>query len=522
MKKILLLFIAISLLASCSKDFIEFAPPSNLNSSTFYETQQDINQATLSAYASLRTLYNGTFYRLGEIRSDNTTYSWLAGNPANEKGVDEFSSPLLPENGFLQDCWEDGYHTILRCNLVLGRSDAATFTDENLRTQYKAEASFIRALTYFWLNRVFGGQALNGQLLGVIKVDKELTPEEAYLLGRASLEEIYNFIIADLQFAESGLPDSYGGNDKGRATKAAATALLGKVYMTMAGNPLNKGAEYYNLAIEKFREVINNSSYALVPSYKDLFDVNQKNSVESLFEIQYMKGSPGAVAGSPWNNNFAPRFSDKEVVLVGDKGGENAPTHDMSDAYEPGDPRKYASMRDGWINAKTGAFERDKYVCKYYDVASSGSDNGNNWIELRLADVYLLYAEALVRTGADRATALVYLNKIRERARNTPGDPNSPPPTNLLADYQLTDFSSDEQFLLAIERERRVELAFENHRWFDLVRTGRAKDVMIAEQKADGYNAFTWSDNALAYPIPMTVMQSNPQQIIQNNGYTQM
>jgi len=524
MKKIIVSLAISVVLGSCSNDFIDLAPPSNLNSNTFYKTQQDINQATLSAYASLRTLYNGSFYRLGEIRSDNTTYSWLAGNPANEKGIDEFASPLLPENSFLKDCWDDSYHTILRCNLVLGRSDDAAFpsTTEHLRAQYKAEASFIRALTYFWLNRIFGGHAQNGELLGVIKVDKEITPDEAYALRRVPLEEIYALIIADLQYAEANLPASYSGSDVGRATKGAATALLGKVYMTMAGYPLNKGSEYYQLAIEKFREIIDNGAYSLVDGYHNLFDVNNKNSRESLFEIQYMKGSPGGETGSPWNNNFAPRFSDKEVVLVGDKGGQNAPTQDMSDAYEPGDPRKYVSMRDGWVNAKTGVFERDKYVRKYYDVASSGSDNGNNWIELRLADIYLLYAEALVRTGGDRETALLYVNKIRERARNTPGDPDTAPPADLLSDYQLSDFSNDEQLLLAIEHERRVELAFENHRWFDLVRTGRAEAVMVAEQRADGYNPFTWSDHALAYPIPMTVMQSNPQQIIQNNGYTQM
>jgi len=524
MKKIILSLVITLMLGACSNDFIELTPPSNLNSNTFYKTQQDINQATLSAYASLRTLYNGSFYRLGEIRSDNTTYSWLAGNPANEKGIDEFASPLLPENTFLQDCWDDSYHTVLRCNLVLGRSDAATFTSgsEHLRAQYKAEASFVRALTYFWLNRVFGGQAQNGQLLGVIKVDKEISPQESYQLGRAPLEEIYDLIVADLQFAESNLPTSYSGSDKGRATKGAATALLGKVYMTMAGYPLNKGNEYYNLAIEKFKQVIENSSYELVSRYDNLFHVDNKNSVESLFEIQYMKGSPKGDTGSPWNNNFAPRFSNKEVVLVGDKSGQNAPTQDMSNAYETGDPRKYVSMRDGWINAQTGVFERDKYVRKYYDVATSGSDNGNNWIELRLADLYLLYAEALVRTGGDKATALTYVNKIRERARNTPGDPDIERPAGLLADYKLSDFSNDQQLLLAIEQERRVELAFENHRWFDLVRTGRAEEVMVAEQKADGFNPFTWSDDALAYPIPMTVMQSNPQQIIQNNGYTQM
>lgn len=92
----------------------------------------------------------------------------------------------------------------------------------------------------------------------------------------------------------------------------------------------------------------------------------------------------------------------------------------------------------------------------------------------------------------------------------------------MLKDYQLSDFEDNQDILNAIEKERRVELAFENHRWFDLIRTGRAKDVMIAEQEADGYPDFTWDDSMLVFPIPMTVMQSNPGKITQNKGYTQL
>ena len=518
MKKIYLLFVLSVLCMSCSDDFISKNPPSDLNSEGFYKTETDMNQAVLSAYANLRSLYNQTYVRLGEIRSDNTTYSWLSGNPANEKGIDEFSSPLLPENNFLASCWDDSYKTILRCNIVIGRIENIEFKSEVLKAQYTAEARFLRALIYFYLNRIFGGYGVNGELLGA----REITQTEAYDMGRVSLQEMYDLIIQDLKYAESNLPESYGSTDIGRVTKGGATALLGKVYMTMAGYPLNKGEEYYKLAIDQFKSVIGNSRYSLVPTYKDLFEVSNKNTSESLFEVQYKKGTQGGATGSPWNNNFAPRFSDKEVVLVGDKGGENSPTQDMSNAYEVGDPRKYVSMRDGWTNAKTGAWENEKYVCKYYDVSTSGSDNDNNWIELRLADIYLLYAEALVRTNGDKQTAIDYVNKIRERARNTPGDPDITPAADLLRDYTLSDFSTSNDLLLAIEKERRVELAFENHRWFDLVRTGRAKDVMTAEQKFDGYSDFTWSDDALAYPIPMTVMQSNPGKIIQNKGYTQL
>ncbi len=525
MKKIvIILLIAGGILggSACSEDFIDLAPISNLNSAGFYKTQTDINQAVLSAYAGLRMIYNRTAYRLGEIRSDNTRYSWLPGNPADLLGLDEFASPLLESNVYVTSCWDDCYRVILRANIVIEKADEADFSDEKLRNQYIAEAKFIRALMYFWLNRVFGGFDSNNQLLGAVKVEKPITPAEAYQLGRASLEEIYNLIIEDLKYGEEHLPKEYSSSDKGRVTQGGAIGMLGKVYMTMAGYPLKKGTEFYVLAIKEFEKLINDPYYYLVPSYKDLFDVTNKNTRESLFEIQYKKGAPGGATGSPWNNAFAPRFSNKEVVLVGDKEDENSPTGDMSSAYEYGDPRKYVSMRDGWIDAKTGIWNPDRYICKYYDVAASGSDNGNNWIELRLADVYLLYAEALIKTDGSKTEALFYLNKIRERARNTPGDPAITPPTNLLKDYEHSDFSNDQDFLLAIEKERRVELAFENHRWFDLVRTERAKERMIEEQAVDGYPPFEWDDKMLTYPIPMTVMQSNPGKIIQNKGYTQM
>jgi starch-binding outer membrane protein, SusD/RagB family len=522
MKYIAITTLSIILFTSCKKEFIDLNPPSNLNSSGFYKTESDMNQAVLSAYGNLRSVYNNTFVRLGEIRSDNTTFSWLSGNPADENGIDVFASPLLPENGYPTSAWNNCYTVILRSNIVIGRIEGVTFKNEQVKKQYIAEAKFVRALMYFWLNRVFGGYASSGELLGVLKVDKEISPEEAYAIKRSPLQENYDFIVEDLKYAEQNLPVSYAGTDKGRVTRWGAKGLLTKVYMTMAGYPLNKGNEYYNLAIQKAEEVINSSGAALVPSYKDLFDVNKKNSVESLFEVQYKKGSPNGATGSPWNNDFAPRFSDKEVVLVGDKGGVNAPTGDMSNAYEPADPRKYISMRDNWINAKNGAVQNERYVTKYYDVATSGSDNGNNWIEIRLADIYLLYAEALVRVGGDKTKALTYVNKIRQRARSTAGNPAITKPADLLKDYTIVDFVDDNALLLAIEKERRVELAFENHRWFDLVRTKRAKDVMIAEQAADGYAPFTWSDDMLSYPVPMTVMQANPGAIVQNKGYVQL
>ena len=502
MKKVFLITI-ISLIAfSCKEEFIDLQPISDMNAGIFYKTEQDMNQAVLSPYASLRGLYNQNFIYVSEIRSDNTTFSWVPGNSKDMTSIDNLGDPLLSDNSFVTNVWNSSYNTILRSNIVLDKIDAVPFTDNKLKEQYKAEAKFIRALVYFWLVRVYGD---------VPKVDHELTVQEAYTIGRSPIQEIYDFIVEDLKFAEANLPVSYAAGDKGRVTVGGAKGLLAKVYMTMAGYPLKKGASYYALAETKALEVINMPQYSLVPDYKALFDVASENNSESLFEIQYKKGGFGT--GSPWNNDFAPRFSNKEVVQVGDKSGFNAPTPDMSGAYEAGDPRKTISMSDGYVAVPGGQTVNEKYVKKYYDVSFSGSDNDNNWIELRLADIYLLYAEALVRQGKQQDVALTYLNKIRERARNSTGGSST-----ILLDY--APFSSDAEFLLAIEKERRVELAFENHRWFDLVRTERAQAVLSAEQKEqNGFDPATWSDNMLFFPIPLQVIQSNPEKIKQNPGY---
>lgn len=501
MKKIALIFFAAFFSLSCEKDFIELQPISDMNVNTFYQTEQDMNQAVLSPYESLHDLYDQPYIYMGEVRSDNTTFSWVPGNSKDMVSIDNFSDPLLSDNSFVLSVWNYSYNTVLRSNIVLDKIDGIEFADPALKEQYRAEARFLRALVYFWLVRVYGDVPI---------VDHELSLEEAYDLGRSPIEAVYDFIVQDLKFAEENLADSYSDVDKGRVTVGGAKGLLAKVYMTMAGYPLKKGDSYYQLAEDKALEVINIGSYSLVPDYKSLFDVANKNSAESLFEVQYKKG--GTDTGSPWNNSFAPRFSDKEVVLVGDKSGFNAPTESISTAYSENDPRKAISMSDGYISDADGEFVAEKYVTKYYDVSFSGSDNDNNWIELRLADIYLLYAEALVRQNKQLDVALTYLNRIRERARNSAGGGTVP------ADYPA--FGTQQDFLLAIEEERRVELAFENHRWFDLVRTERAQTVMSAEQATtNGFDPGAWSDNMLLFPIPLQVIQSNPDKITQNPGY---
>ena len=389
MKRFILLALLTAVSFACGKEFIDLQPIADMNAGIFYKTEQDMNQAVMSPYASLRALYNQVFIYAGEVRSDNTTFSWVPGNSKDMTSIDNFGDVLLSDNGFVLTLWNNAYNTILRSNIVLDKIDAVAFNDSKLKEQYKAEARFIRALAYFWLVRVYGD---------VPKVDKQLSVGEAYTLGRAPSGEIYALIVDDLKFAEANLPATYAAADRGRVTLGGAKGLLAKVYMTMAGYPLKKGVPYYALAEAKALEVISTPQYALVPDYKSLFDVTRKNSTESLFEVQYRKGGTGT--GSPWNNDFAPRFSNREVVLVGDKGGFNAPTPSMSAAYEAGDPRKAISMSDGYVSVPGSRTVSEKYVKKYYDVSFAGSDNDNNWIELRLADIYLRHGGYLSRLWA--------------------------------------------------------------------------------------------------------------------------
>lgn len=483
MKKIIILFFVFLIMTvGCKKEFIDLAPPSDMNAVNFYQTAFDMELAVNAAYVSLRSggMYNGLF-RPCEMRSDNTTATWVSGSSFDLTSIFDFV--MNSANTYAHSWWEDMYHGILRCNIVTDRIGSVEM-DETLRRQYIGEVSFIRALTYFHLVRIYGGVPL---------VTKEITVPESYDIGRASVDDVYSLIISDLQTAENNLPASYSDADVGRATKGAAQGLLAKVYLT------RKDFANSKTHLEK---VINSGLYDLLPDYGYLWDLQHENSVESLFEIQYKKGGTGT--GSPFANSFAPRFSGTIVVQVGGTGSQNAPTDDMMAAYEPGDIRKDLSMVWGFID-ENGDSIFWHWTNKYWDVPFMPNDADNNWPVLRYADILLMYAEVLNENGyvAD-GSAFDYLNMIRTRA----GLP-SITSNNIDPAYRAADQAA---FRLAIEQERRVELAFENHRWYDLLRTGRALEVMSSK-------GYTIAEKDLLFPIPLEVIESNPDKITQNPGY---
>lgn len=474
--------IAIALLgigfSSCS-DFLEQNPQTDLSENDFYKTADDITSAVNGAYSSMQesNIY-GNWYVFGEIPSDNTR-NQLSGSVTSQDEFDKFY--IDTQNSYIADFWKAAYKVINRTNTVLGRIDGITI-NADLANRYKLECKFIRALMYFNLVRVYGDVPL---------VLKEISISESYDILREPKDNVYNQIIADLKEAQ-GLPASYPTAEDGRATQGAAKALLGKVYMT-----LHKYAE----AEAILGEVINSGRYGLlentagslnIDGYKDVFSPVNHNSKEGLFEIQFLKGGYGE--GSNYANNFAPENSGTNVVTVGGTGGNNIPEMDIYNAYEEGDLRRDFSMSLGYNdNRKNDEWVESRYVRKFMDVPYQGNDASNNYPVIRYADVILMYAEALNQNGKT-AEACKYLNMTRRRGFGYQTTETSP------VDLQTTDKT---QFERMVEQERRVELAFENHRWFDLIRTGRAVEVM----KSKG---FSLNETNLTCPIPQKQIDVNP------------
>lgn len=474
--------IAIALLgfsfSSCS-DFLEQNPQTDLSENNFYKTADDILSAVNGAYSSLQEgdIY-GNWYVFGEIPSDNTR-NQLSGSVTTQNEFDQFY--IDTQNSMIANFWKAAYKVINRTNTILGRIDGIEINTE-LANRYKLECKFIRALMYFNLVRVYGDVPL---------VLKEISISESYDILREPKENVYNQIIADLKEAQD-LPVSYSTAEDGRATQGAAKALLANVYMT-----LHKYAEAETI----LAEIINSGRYSLlentpgslnIDGYKNVFSPVNHNSKEGIFEIQFLKGGYGE--GSNYANNFAPENSGTNVVAVGGTGGNNIPEMDIYNAYEEGDLRRDFSMSLGYYdNRKNNEWVESRYVCKFMDVPYQNNDASNNYPVIRYADVILMYAEALNQNGKT-AEACKYLNMTRRRGFGYQTTETSP------VDLQTTDKA---QFALMVEQERRVELAFENHRWFDLIRTGRAVEVMRSK-------GFSLNETNLICPIPQKQIDVNP------------
>lgn len=481
-------------LSSCSKDFLNVQPNNFIPEERFYKTDEDAIQAVTAAYQPLQVIYNGAAWHLGDIMSDDTDLGGGGGGDGLEAAeLDNFS--VTPFNPVVSLMWKQCYIGIFRSNLVINKIPTITTISEPIRKRTVGEAHFLRAYYYYQLVRLFGKVPL---------ITTVLTDAESRQVERAEINQVYDLIKQDLTQAATELPASYGGDDLGRATWGAAKGMLASVYLTLKDKPN---------AAATARQVIDAGTYHLNDTYGWNFDLLHENSDESLFEVQYRNG------GEQWSDNgpgqkmncfFAPR--DQNIVQS-EGYGWNIPTEDLVSKFERDgsgnikDKRRPASM---WMPGdKLGSYTqpdnlvgspRGYNIRKYFVPASNTSGDGGGWScalnvpIMRYSEVLLIYAEA-AGPGAGKP----YADEVRARAGLDP----------------LPAGLSDAAYLERIYVERRVEFAFEMHRWYDLLRHPDP-NYFINVMKASGKTNITAKHRFM--PIPQGERDVNSR-LTQNDGY---
>jgi hypothetical protein len=342
MKNICCLIAAVILLASCEKK-LEQLPISASPADAFYSSQNDFLQATNATYNSLRG-YPDRQLNLSETRSDNL-YAVSDGGVRDWEGINSFHKTIAA-NPYVTEAWNVNFNGIFRANILLDQltKNGTVIPDAGLRTRIEAEAKFLRAFFYFDLVRWFGK---------VPVIDHPVTPEQALEIPRASVADVCNLIMADLQFAGTNLPETYAAADKGRATRYAAKTLLALVYMTRSAPTYGiegpgLGVNEWDKAGQLLDEVINSTKYSFLPKYTDIFSFTNENNSEVVFDVQYITGA-NPVLGSTFAWVLVPDTWFQSQGKATQGGLTIRPvSNDLLNSYEAGDTRKAFSIQSGY------------------------------------------------------------------------------------------------------------------------------------------------------------------------------
>lgn len=491
-----LLVVSILCVTSCRK-YLDKVPLDSINTSNFFKTADDAINAINAAYQPMQRpkLYNLRMWT-SDIMAGNSVVGAGGGTDGIET-VEEANFTTDPGNPGVLDLWRGPWPGILSCNLVLQNVPGIKM-DETLRNRILGEAKFLRANYYFILVRYFGDVPL---------ITTPQSPKDSnYYPSRVDKNLVYNLIIQDLKDAIDLLPtrETYTGSDVGRASKGSALGLLAKVYLT-----LGQYADVIPLC-----QQVTQLGYTLDANYSDNFDPAHKNGPESLFEVQYSGltnyGFFDDLNQASWTSTF---MGPRNTTFVGGAWGWNQPTQEFVDSYEPGDKRKdqtilYQGGPDFYGNVYSSTYSTTGYNVRKFLVPTSKSPQYNTSNEdfpvLRYADVLLMEAEALNATGKTAEAQVpssdpnATLNKVRARAG-------------------LSDVTGLNQADLKdkILHERRMELAFEGDRWFDLVRVDNGQYGLNFLHSTGKTNA---TAKNLLLPIPQVEIDANPN-LKQNPGY---
>lgn len=461
--KLILLALTSTILVSCGEDALDLSPISSIGDNGFYTTTEEVEVGVISIYDGLQRVPLREFAVL-EMRSDNARSNSREGNWGQFEKFD-----VLPTNTIVGVYWSANYNTIFRANRILEVLDVVT--DETKRGQFEGEAKFARALCHFNLVRAYGAVPLVDKV--IIQTDKEYFAQDP-------VEDVYALIESDLIDAIAVLP-TRSGIAEGRATKGAASGILAKVYLTQGKHSEAKAL---------LDELVTDTDYALVDNYQDVF-YDEINS-EIIFAIQYLDDA-GVLDPSDRGDNGDSQDFSFEMTPGGVASGLNYRTDDFASAVDPLDIERSALFTsDGNVNA----------IGKFLTSSGNVRQCGNDWIVLRLADVLLMHSEAIM-AGAESTTNLSAIrsyNAVRDRAG-----------LSILAEDGSATLTKD--MLLA---ERRVELAFENHRLHDLIRFGRVQTVLGAYATATGT---VFENTDILLPIPQNEINISFGLLKQNAGY---
>jgi len=463
MKKIFYIAVLATVFASC--DVLEEKPESIITTGNFFKTKADALAALTAAYAPLGQ--NGFKARnyaiMGEIPTDNM---FPLNNNNDRVTLDNYVQ--TSQNVVLRETWQTFYSGITRSNVVISRVPAIDM-DQVLKDRIIGEAKFLRAFYYFQLVQYWGK-------LPLVVTEVKSLADVTYPV-RAEVDEIYAQIIDDFKDAEAKLPVTYPASDNARATQGAAKAFLAKVYLTR---------KQYDLAAAKAKEVMSAPfSYALWADYADVYKIANEFGKEYIFDVSFVGGSVGDQGGA-----LIAFFAQENNNVQGRGFGSFKPTPELYNSFTPTDKRLPVFFTKGTDNL---------YYCnKWVDPTSTTANtSGNNYPLMRYADVVLMYAEAYNKLNApvDGNEAYAAVNSIRARAGLTP--------LAGLTQDQLND---------AILNERRLELCFEGHRWFDLIRT----ETFLPVLQGKGYPA-TAKD--MLMPVPQFEIDINTNLLPNNPDY---
>jgi starch-binding outer membrane protein, SusD/RagB family len=463
------------------------------------ENATDLAAILDGAYAPLSDIYDRPMFIMADASSDDL---YIVGDQfSSSGGFDMLDIP--PTDGILSDMWKFSYQVIYRCNIVLDNVSLIEYSsserESGLEKIIEGQARFLRALMYYNLVRFWGDVPLIIEPIEKVNDDK---------IARSSILDVYNFIKNEFAKSAELLPELYSGKDnfeKGRATKGAAKSILSLVHLSL---------EEWSDAVNISKEVINSGIYSIDHSFSENFGPTQiENNAESIFEIQFSDLNNTGADLRTFNlpnelgGNARVFVTNDTVTNIEEKHKERATGNGLLQAFlaEDNNNRMDVSISNYGFG---GAYQIYKYFSeiKIPDFGASPV----NYMVMRYAEVMLIAAEALNELSYPSAEAFSLLNAVRNRVN--------------LPVYNETDLSTQDSFRKAVWKERRLELAGEGHRFFDLNRTGRVKEIAIIQninvKRIDNYlvsHPITGKQTFLM-PLPQYELDNN-ELLIQNPGY---